>query len=453
MASTKHIPKLGLWIVTALVAGNMIGSGIFLLPSSLAHFGSIGILAWVFTAFGAMLLALVFAQLSRLVPKVGGPYAYCREGFGNCVGFLVAYNYWIAVWVGNAAIVVAFTGYLSVFWPVLSVDNYDAFAVSVVVLWFITILNIFGLRKAGVLQLVTTILKIIPLILIAVVGIFYIHPEHYYGAFNISGKPFFIALTGAASLTLWSFIGLESATIPADSVVDPEKTISRATIIGTIIAAVIYISSTAVIMGIIPLQNLANSAAPYAAAANLIFGHWGGPLVAVGAIIACFGALNGWTLLAGQIPMAAARDNLFPKSFAKLSRHGAPAYGLVVSSVFVTLLLLLTLRDDLVEQFTFIILLATLSSLIPYFFTAMAELMLLFKNRDLFSQKRLAISIVIASLAGLYAFWTIIGAGAQIVYYGLLLMLTGVPVYVWVRWRIFAITEAEKTVDATLGEQ
>lgn len=452
MASKKDIPKLGLWIVTALVAGNMIGSGIFLLPSALAHFGSIGILAWVFTAFGAMLLALVFAQLSRLVPKVGGPYAYCREGFGNCVGFLVAYNYWIAVWVGNAAIVVAFTGYLSVFWPILGTDNYDAFAVSFVVLWFITALNVFGLRKAGVLQLVTTILKIIPLVLIAVVGLFYLHPEHYLGAFNISGKPFFIALTGAASLTLWSFIGLESATIPADSVVNPEKTISRATIIGTIIAAAVYISSTAVIMGIIPLQTLADSAAPYAAAANVIFGHWGGPLVAVGAVIACFGALNGWTLLAGQIPMAAARDNLFPKSFAKLSRHGAPGFGLVISSLLVTLLLLLTLHDDLVQQFTFIVLLATLSSLIPYFFTAMAELMLLFKNRELFSQKRLAISIVIASLAGLYAFWTIAGAGAQIVYYGLLLMLTGLPVYVWVRWRIFAIAEAEKTVNATLGE-
>lgn len=447
----KPTPKLGIWILTALVAGNMIGSGVFLLPSALASFGTIGILAWSITAVGAILLALVFAQMSRMIPKVGGPYAYCRAGFGNCVGFLIAYSYWIAVWVGNAAIVIAFTGYLSIFWPSLDKSHGLEFVVCVAAVWTVTLVNIYGLRKAGILQLVATVLKIIPLILVAVVGLFHFSPQHFAG-FNISGKPFFMALSSAASLTLWSFIGLESATVPADAVADPEKTISKATIIGTVIAAVIYISSTAAIMGVIPLSALANSPAPYADAAKLLFGYWGELLITVGAIIACFGALNGWTLLAGQIPMAAARDNLFPKSFAKLSRYTTPAYGLVVSSSLVTLLLLLTLRDDLVQQFTFIILLATLSSLIPYFFTAMAEIMLLFKNRDMFSQKRLSISLVIAGLAGLYAFWAIGGAGKDVVYYGMLLLLTGLPVYVWVRWRIFAIDEAEKTVNAALGD-
>lgn len=450
MKRVKSIPKLGLWILTALVAGNMIGSGIFLLPSALADFGSIGLVAWICTAIGAILLALVFAQLSRMVPKVGGPYAYCREGFGNCVGFLVAYNYWIALWVGNAAIVVAFTGYLSVFWPSLDTNHVLAFFVSVAVLWFVTFVNILGLRKAGILQLVTAIIKIIPLVLIAIVGLFYIHPHHY-AAFNISGKSTLGALTAAASLTLWSFIGLESATVPADSVADPEKTISKATIIGTLVVALIYIFSTAAIMGIVPLDKLADSAAPYADAAKIIFGPWGGALVAIGAIVACFGALNGWTLLAGQVPMAAARDSLFPKSFAKQSKSGAPYYGLIVSSALVTLLLLFTLNVTLVKQFTLIVLLATLASLIPYFFTTMAELMLLFRNREQFSQKRLTISVIIASLAGLYAFWTIAGAGQQIVYYGLLLMLTGLPVYVWVRWRIFARREAEKVVKAALN--
>lgn len=451
MSTSHSTPKLGLWILTALVAGNMIGSGVFLLPSSLASFGSIGLLAWVLTAGGAVLLALVFAQLSRLVPKIGGPYAYCRQGFGNCVGFLIAYNYWIAVWVGNAAIVVAFTAYLSVFWPVLGKNHYYAFLASAAALWFLTIINIFGVRKAGILQLITTLIKVIPLIVIAVMGSVYIQPSDF-SQFNISGQPFMLALTGAASLTLWSFIGLESATIPADSVADPEKTISRATILGTLIAAVIYIASTAAIMGIIPLRTLANSPAPYADAARIMLGHWGAVLVAIGAIVACFGALNGWTLLAGQIPMAAARDNLFPKSFARQSRYGAPSFGLVVSGILITLLLLLTLREDLVRQFTFIVLLATLASLIPYFFTAMAEIMLLFENRDLFSRKRLIISLLIAAFAGLYSFWAIAGAGKDIVYYGLLLMLSGLPVYVWVRWRIFALAEAERNVNRVLGE-
>lgn len=201
MATTHSSPKLGIWILTALVAGNMIGSGVFLLPSSLASFGSIGLLAWILTAMGAVLLALVFAQLSRLVPKTGGPYAYCRQGFGNCVGFLVAYNYWIAVWVGNAAIVVAFTAYLSVFWPELNTNHFLAFLASAAALWFLTLINIFGVRKAGIVQLITTLLKIIPLIIIAVMGSFYIQPSDF-SQFNISGQPFMMALTGAASLTL-----------------------------------------------------------------------------------------------------------------------------------------------------------------------------------------------------------------------------------------------------------
>lgn len=444
-------PKLGIWILTALVAGNMIGSGVFLLPSSLAEFGSVGIIAWIFTSIGAILLALVFAQLSRLIPKVGGPYAYCREGFGNCVGFLVAYNYWIATWVGNAAIVVALIGYLSYFWPGLDKNNLLSFFISAAIVWFVTLVNILGVRKAGILQVLTTIIKIIPLILVAIIGIFYIHPSHY-AAFNISGQSTISAITAAASLTLWSFIGLESATIPADSVADPQRVISKATIIGTLIVAFIYVIGTAAIMGMIPLQSLAISAAPYADAAKIIFGQWGGVLVAIGAIVACFGALNGWTLLAGQVPMAAARDELFPKTFAKLAKSGTPIYGLVISSSLVTFLLLLTLHVALVQQFTFIILLATLASLVPYFFTAMAEIMLLFQNRNKFSSKRLTLSLVIASLGGLYSFWAIAGAGQKIVYYGLLLMLSGLPVYVWVRWRIFARKEAEKVVNAALGE-
>ncbi len=449
MKQLRSVPKLGFWILTALVAGNMIGSGVFLLPSSLADFGSIGIVAWIFTAIGAIFIALVFAKLSKIVPKVGGPYAYCREGFGNCVGFLVAYNYWISMWVGNAAIMVAFIGYLSVFWPELDTNHLLAFGISMVVLWSVTIINILGLRKAGILQVVTTILKIIPLILVAVVGVFYIHPHHY-AAFNVSGKPALEALSAAASLTLWSFIGLESATVPADSVADPEKTISKATIAGTLIAALIYILSTIAIMGMVPLSQLANSAAPYALAAKIIFGPVGGGLVALGAIIACFGALNGWTLLAGQVPMAAARDKIFPKSFAKLSKNGTPYFGLVVSSLLVSALLLLTLNVALVQQFTLIVLLATLASLIPYFFTAMAEFMLLFRHKDKFSPKRLGSSLIITAIAGLYSFWAIAGSGQEIVYFGLLLMLSGLPVYVWVRWRIFSQKEAQKVVQAAL---
>lgn len=447
---SSSAPKIGLLLLTALVTGNMIGSGIFLLPASLASFGSIGLVAWVFTAVGAIFLALVFAQLSRMIPKTGGPYAYCRKGFGDCIGFLVAYNYWIAVWVGNAAIVVACVGYLGVFWPELAHNNVLALVVSLIILWSITLVNISGIRKAGVLQLLTTIFKILPLLAVAVVGVFFIHP-HNFTPFNVSGLPTFSALTAAASVTLWSFIGLESATVPADAVADPQRTMSRATIIGTCIAAFIYISSTAVVMGVMPLSELARSTAPFSAAAEHIFGHTGALLIGIGAVISCLGALNGWILLAGQIPMAAARDNIFPALYAKQNAQGVPVNGLIVSSILVSGLLLLTLHEELVKQFTFIILMATLSSLIPYFFTTMAELMLLFQRRDEFSPKRLFISSVIAIIAGLYAFWTIIGSGHDVVYYGFLLTLMGLPIYVWVRWRNFDRVEAEQNIQEIIS--
>lgn len=432
--STSQKGGLGLWMLTALVAGNMIGSGIFLLPASLAAYGSIGILSWIFTGVGAIFLALVFARLSTLIPKTGGPYAYCRAGFGDFIGFEVAYNYWIALCVGNAAIVVAFVGYLEQFWPQLHNNILLSFGVKMAAVWIMAFINIIGVRNAGTVQLITTILKMLPLLLISVVGLWYLNPHHF-AEFNLTGKSNFAAFTGAATLTLWSFIGLESATVPAEQAKNT-RDIAKATILGTTIAAIIYILSTTAVMGLIPPSQLAHTNAPYAEAANLIFGRAGGLFIAIGAIISCLGALNGWTLLQGQVPMAAARDGLFPTFFAKEStRFGTPVNGLVVSAILISLLLALTLNASLIEQFTLIILLATLSSLIPYFFTALAELMIFIKMRNEFNVQRFWGSSIISILAAAYAFWTIAGSGQEMVFYGCLLFLSGVPVYVWMQWR------------------
>lgn len=426
--------KLGLWMLTALVAGNMIGSGIFLLPASLAEFGSISLFSWIVTAGGALLIALVFAKLGTVMPRIGGPYAYCREGFGDFVGFQMAYNYWIALWVGNAAIAVALTGYLSFFFPVLAKNAVLACGVSIGLVWLMTFINLLGVRHAGSFQLLTTILKLIPLLLIAIVGIFYIHP-HYLADFNLTGKSNFTAFSGAATLTLWSFIGLESASVPAAHVDNPTRNIPRATIYGVLIATVVYFLSSIAVMGSMPLSQLAHSNAPYADAARLMFGPIGSIVVALGAVISCLGALNGWILLQGQIPLAAAQDKLFPRIFEKRSINGTPIVGLIVSSILITLLLLMTLSQSLVKQFTIIILLATLASLIPYFLTTMSELIIFLKYPNLFKGKKLLGSVIIAILAGIYSFWVIIGSGEQTVFYGTLLLLSSVPVYVWMKWR------------------
>lgn len=427
-------PALGMWMLTALVTGNMIGSGVFLLPSSLSTIGSIGIIGWMLTSVGAILLAMVFAQLSIWIPKVGGPYAYCYESFGEFIGFQIAYNYWIALWVGNAAIVVALVGYLSFFFPILGHSHLLDYVVGLSFLWLLTLNNLGGVRQAGLFQLISTLLKLLPLFLIAFVGIFYSHWSNLHD-FNLTGKSNWSAISAAATLTLWSFVGLESATVPAESVVEPTRNIPRATILGTVLAAGIYIISTIAVMGIIGIHALQNSSAPYADAAKLIFGSWGGSLVAFGAVISCVGALNGWTLLSGQIPYAAAKDNLFPKLFAHETSRGTPGTGLVISSLLISILLSLTLSETLVKQFTLITMLATLASLIPYFFTAMAELLLLIKMKEKFNRRRFLISTTIAILAGIYAFWAMIGSGDDIVYYGALLFFSGIPVYVWMKWR------------------
>lgn len=431
--SQEHINKsLGFWTLTALVAGNMIGSGVFMLPAALAAFGSIGIFAWMLTAAGTMILAIVFARLSRLLPRTGGPYAYCREAFGDFIGFQVAYNYWIALWIGNAAIVVTLVSYLGVFWPQLDTNPYLSFATSLAFIWLITFINIAGVKEAGRTQIITTILKLIPLLVIAVVGLLFIKKANI-ADFNVSGKSNFAALTGAATLTMWAFIGFESATVPAEHVINPRKNIPKATIVGTSIAALVYILSTISIMGVMPMAQLAKSSSPFADAANLMFGPWAHWIIAAAAVIACFGTLNGWILMQGQIPLAAAKDGLFPKQFEKVNKAGSPVFGLIISSLLISILLAMRYGASLVDQFTLISLLATLASLIPYIYTSVAEVMFYVKEREKFNPKRLTSSVILATIAFSYTYWLIYGAGREIVFYGVLLLLSSIPVYLFLQ--------------------
>ncbi|HET8660471.1 MAG TPA: amino acid permease, partial [Micromonosporaceae bacterium] len=421
-------------MTTALVVGNMIGSGIFLLPSALAGYGGISIFGWLFTAAGAMLLAVVFARLGRAFPHTGGPYAYTRRAFGDFVGFLTAWGYWIAAWVGNAALAVAFVSYLGYFsaFDELNSNRVLAALVAVVAVWLLTFVNVLGVRQGGWMQLVTTVLKFLPLLALGLVGVFLISADNF-GGFNTSGRSGYGALTAVAALTLWAFIGVESATVPAGDVRDPKRTIPRATIVGTAVTALVYLLGTVAVMGILPAATLAGSGAPFADAADSAFGGWAGPLVAAAAVVSVFGCLNGWILLQGQIPMAAARDSLFPRIFTRTTRSGAPVVGLVASSVLITALTVLNYNASLVDQFTFVILLATLTTLVPYVFSAAAQLLLLVTDRARFEVRRLAGHATVAGLALAYAIWTVAGSGYEVVYKGFLLILLGIPVFLWMR--------------------
>lgn len=429
----RERPGLGVWMASALVAGNMIGSGVFLLPASLAPFGGIGLLGWGFTAAGAVLLALVFARLGRFVPRIGGPYAYARMGFGDFVGFEVAWGYWISIWTGNAAIAVAFVGYLDVFVPGLADEPVTAALAAVAAVWVLTGVNVAGVRAAGWVQLVTTAGKLLPLLAVGFAGVFALRPDHFV-PFNASGEPALSALTSVAAITLWAFLGLESASIPAEDIDDPARTIPRATVLGTLVAAAVYILGTAAVMGVVPPDELAGSTAPFADAARSLWGPEGRYFVALGALFSTFGALNGWILLQGQMPLAAARDGLFPERFGERGRRGTPTFGLIFSSVLLTGVMATNYAEGLVGVFNFTLLLATVAVLVAYLFTAMAALLLYLTRDERFGDPSAAARIV-AALACLYALWAVAGSGRDAVYWGALLLGAGIPVYVWVRWR------------------
>lgn len=427
MTSPATKRQIGLVTATALVIGNMVGSGIFLLPASLAPYGIYSLWGWGFSTVGALLLAWVFSSLARRVSRAGGPYAYPREAFGDFGGFLIAWIYWLSILGTNAAIAVAFTSYLVPFFPALHASPLLGGLAAIAATWVLTAVNIWGVHAAGKVQVITVILKLSPLLALALVGAFYFDP-HILASGHSTASPA-QSINTAAAFTMWAFLGLECATVPAGHVREPNKTIPRATIIGTVIAAVFYIASTTVVMGIIPSTSLAQSNAPFADAAKLLWGSWAGYLIAGAALVSCFGALNGWILMQGQLPQAVARDGLFPKVLAKESRFGTPVVALIVSSVLATLLILANYSHGLVVMFNILILLTTFFTLVPYMFCAMAEVVLARRH----GQKARAPwrNVVLASLAFAFALWAAAGTGKDSIYWGGLLLLAGIPVYVW----------------------
>jgi len=326
--------------------------------------------------------------------------------------------------------------------PVLGTSPPLAAGLGLVTSWGLTAVNVAGVHTAGLVQLVTTIVKIIPLVAIALFGLFYVNVDNFI-PFNTSEQSAFSALTATVALTLWAFLGLESGTTPSEHVHDPERTIPRATILGTILTATIYILGTVAVMGVIRPSALAEANAPFADASRLMWGPWAGYAVGLGAVVSCFGALNGWLLLQGQTPLAAARDGLFPKLFGTISARDTPAHGLIISSVLASALLLMNYTRSLVEQFTFIILLATLNTLVPYVFCSLSEIMITIRSPQPETGQRFPGLAVLSILAFAYSLWAIAGAGQEIVYWGFLLLMTGVPVYVWLQRNRSASAVAE----------
>jgi basic amino acid/polyamine antiporter, APA family len=409
----------GFWICLALVIGNMIGSGFFLMPATLAPFGWNGVMGWLVTSAGALCLAVLFGSLARALPRAGGPYAYTRAAFGPFAAFVVAWSYWVSIWIGNVAIAIGVVAPLSTIVPAIGANSVW---ITLGLVWLLTAINCFGAGVAGRIQLVTTILKILPLAAVLILAIVVLGQGggseapplraadlSFYGATGIAA---------AATLTLWSFLGLESATVPAERVAAPERNIPRATLAGVIVTGLLYTFVCSAVALLMPPEQL-DPGAPMAA---FIGRHWGGPaaiVIALFAAIAAFGTLNGWILMQGELPWAMAKDGVFPSWFAKLSRYGTPVRAHLTASLLTSAVLLLNAARTMAELFGFLILLATCATLVAYLASALAAMKLRVAPKRAW----------IFMLAALFSVWAIYGAGREAVLWGAALLATGAPAY------------------------
>jgi len=423
--------NLGLGMCTALVVGNMIGSGFFIAPAALAPFGTVAIIGWGIMAFAAVCLGLVFARLARIAPVTGGPYAYTRLGFGRFPGFLIAWGYWISIWASLPAMAAGLTGYTTALFPVMQEHHMLQFALGLSSMWLVAAINIQGVKEAGFFQAATVYTKLIPFIGISVFGLFWVDWSTF-EVLNPSDKPFFSALAATAPLTMFAFLGIESATVPAGNVINPQKTIPRATVLGTLIASSVYILGTTVVLGVIPREVLMTSSAPFADAAQIMWGNWASIMISIAAVVSSLGALNGWTLMMAQVPMAAAQDGAMPAIFGRLTKKGAPAFGIIISMCLATTLMLIDASGDkaLAVFYNMIVNLSTDAAMIPYVFCAVVEAILYVKRDPASKILKIGPYVPIGTVAFIFSMGTIYGAGPTAGMWALLLLLLAVPVWI-----------------------
>ncbi|HEV7122523.1 MAG TPA: amino acid permease [Rhodanobacter sp.] len=423
--------KIGFWTCTALVVGNVIGMGIFLLPSSLAPYGFNALIGWGITLFGCLTLARVFAHLSSALPGADGPYGYVRATLGELPAYMSMWAYWVSLWLTNAALATGVVGYMTVVMPGLAAIPPVWFALGLV--WLFVLVNLFGVRTGGVVQIVTTTLKLLPMLAIAVLGgwVLLSSPGSYV-AHPPATPVSFGGVMAASTIALFAMLGIESASIPAARVDNPGRTIPRATMTGTILVAAIYIVVSAVPLLLIRQDVLAHASAPFALLMDQFgragFGRW----LALFVVISGLGALNGWTLLAGQLTRTMADNGVLPPLFARNNRHGTPATALVITGVLASAMVWMSYSHSLVAAFTFLTLVVTAANLPLYLACALA-LAVLWRRGVAGCNRRQVLWV--AAVATVYVVYAFVGIGGEPFVYALGLIAAGLPLYLFMRRR------------------
>lgn len=428
----------GLSTATALIVGSIIGVGVFNLPTSLAGYGPISLVSMALTTVGALALALLFSSLSRRLPADGGPYAYARAAFGNGWGFANAWSYWITAWAGNAAIAVGWVLYVEQF---VNEDHHRLGSIVLVLigLWIPAAINLSGAKNMGAVQVGTTIVKFAALAFMSIVGLFYISRANY-TPWNVSGESPISAIGGGMAIALFSYLGVETAAVAAGKVRDPDRNIPRSTILGTLATAAVYMLSLTVVFGVLPNSVLAGSTAPFSDAVNSMFGGtWAGQVMALAVVISGFGALNGWTMICAEMPLAAAKDGLFPERFEKLSSKGVPAFGIIASTVLASIAMVVNyMGSSGATVFTTLVLMTGITAAIPYAFSALAQIKWRLADRREVVTPRFARDVVVAGISLVFSIlfiWYSRNTGNDpLVYWAPFLLagaalLLGIPVY------------------------
>jgi putrescine:ornithine antiporter len=422
--SSKKMSLMGL---TTLVAVNMMGSGIIMLPASMAQIGGISLLSWVITAFGSMAIAYSFAQIGVICPRQGGMSAYSEEAHGTSAFFMCSFLYYLSLAIGNVAIAISAVGYLTPFFPWLGTGAAPLCAGVIGLIWITTLANFGGPSITGRLGAITVWGVIIPVAGLSVIGWFWFDPATFAAGWNPHDKPMSSAIASSIPLTLWAFLGMESAAQNSDAVDNPKKNVPLACMLGTLGAAVVYVLSTTVIMGIVDNQELASSSAPFAYVFAQMFNPTVGNIVMILAVVACIGSLLGWQFTLSQTSKYTADQNMFPAFFSKLNKLGAPVIGMLVAGVLQTLMAFSTMSPDASAQFNKLVNLAAVTNIIPYV-TAISAIMVIMYKAGV-PQATYRRNVMVALVAIAYSVYALYASGKDAVFGAMMVMALGYLIY------------------------
>lgn len=422
--SSKKMTLMGL---TTLVAVNMMGSGIIMLPSSMAQIGAVSLLSWLITAVGSMAIAYSFAQLGVLCPRSGGMSAYSEEAHGKSSFFMASFLYYLSLAIGNVAIAISAVGYLTPFFPWLGTGAIPLFIGVVGLIWITTVANFGGPRFTGQIGSITVWGVIIPVAGLSVIGWFWFSPAVFTEAWNPHNTALGDAIVQSIPLTLWAFLGMESAAQNSDAVENPKKNVPLACLLGTLGAAVVYILSTTVIQGIVPNAELAKSDAPFAFVYAQMFNPFIGKIIMALAVMACVGSLLGWQFTLSQTSKYTADGGMFPKFFSRVSNLGAPIVGMIVAGVLQTLMAFSTMSPNATEQFGKLVNLAAVTNIVPYITAISALLVVMFKAKV--GQQKFRTNLIAVLVAITYSTYALYASGTEAVMGGMIVMMIGYLLY------------------------